>query len=246
MNLTEITEEIRERIGERTADFFDDDEVTRAVNEAIERFCAEEPWTWLLSEWSGSASEGENEIELPENISPNRVFVLSLAEGAGLARGYPLERLEPSAGFRYRYARVLTEGRPQAYYISRGSTAGGTTQYYARLIPTPDADYDLEALYHAKPDTLTGGTDVPDVPTEYQEAIIARAAGKLFLKEMDISQKASEQFGIYYEVLQQAREDQQNIAYDENIAWGREMPLSRIRSQHDYVTSRIPPVGLGQ
>lgn len=245
MDLTTITEEVRERVGERSADFFTANEVLRAINEAYKRFCNEEPWTWLLTEGTGTLAGDDDEVELTANISPNRTFLLSIS-GGSLARGQLLERLEPGAGFRYRFSRSLATGVPTGYYITRADNDTDTVTYVAKIVPAADTDYDVEYLYYAVPDDLASGTDEPLVPEQYQEAIVARAAGKLFLKEFDISQKAGEQFGIYYEVLQQAKEDDQNIAYDETVALGREMPLSRFASQRDYVMGRIPPLGIGQ
>lgn len=244
MDLTTLRLEVRERLGELESDFFSDAEVDRAINEAVKRFCAEEPWPWLITEFTSSLTSGNDELEFPENVSPNRVFNISVLNGS-LAYPRMLERLEPSAGFRARYSRIST-GIPLAYYITRTEDDAGAFTYIARVVPSPDVNYDVEGQYIAVPDDLTGVGDIPMIPDEYQEAVPARAAGKLFLKEQQISQKASEQFGIYFEVLQQAREEMQNVALDETVAWGREMPLSRIKGQNDYVMRRINPLGLGQ
>jgi hypothetical protein len=246
VDLTTLRLEVRERLGELSADFFSNAEVDRAINEAYRRFCMEEPWSWLLTEWTTSINGSDDELLLPDNVAPNRAMQISVS-GGGLGRGYALERLDPRSGFAYRYSRSLATGRPTAYYITRADNDDASTvQWAARIVPAADTDYDVEALYFAAAVDLSGDNEHPLVPEDFQEAIPARAAGKLFLKELDISQKASEQFGIYYEVLQQAREAEQNMGFDETVALGREMPLSRFRSQRDYVMGRIPPNGVGQ
>ena len=248
MNLSTLRQEVRERIGELEEDFFSDDEVDRAINEAVRRFSAEEPWPWLYTEWTSALDGDDNSLDLPSNISLNRIFNMSVS-GGSLAQPRLLERLEPKAGFRARFIYDQRTGPPRWYYIAASNQdddGAPPVTYTARVIPTPDDDYDVEAQYLAVPAELSGDADEPQVPDEYQEAIIAWAVGKLFLKEFSISQKASEQFSIYAKVLDQAREDTLALHQDEDVAWGREAPMRRYRSRHEYVMDRIPPSGLGQ
>jgi len=244
VDLEEMRTEVRERVGELTADFFTDAEVDRAINEGLRRFSAEEPWPWLYTEWSSAVIADADTLELPANVSLGRVFNLSIS-GGNLLRPRLLERLEPQAGFQSRFLYSASTGIPLFYYISStnlGLDEAPPIVYTARLVPVADADYDVEALYHAVPALLSGASDEPMAPIEYQEAIVAWATGKLFLKEMAISQKANEQFAVYQKVLEQARNDVQSIHQDEVVAWGREQPLPfRQRTRRDYVYERIPP-----
>lgn len=248
MDLTTLRLEVRERLGELESDFFTDSEVDRAINEAIRRFSSEERWPWLYTEWTSSLTANDNSLALPSNVSLNRVINMS-ASGGSLARPRLLERLDPSGGFRARFTFDQRTGPPMYYYIATTNLSDDQAPpvvYTARIIPTPDVDYDIEAQYMAVPVELSGEADEPMVPEEYQEAIPAWAAGKLFLKEFAISGKANEQFSLYQKVLDQAREDVMVPNMDEQVAWGREAPTRMFRSGRDYITERISPSGLGQ
>jgi len=242
MDFTTLQLEVRERLGELEADFFTDVEVKRAINEGIRRFHAEERWPWLYTEWSTTLSAATATKALPNDVSPNRVFNLSV-DNASLAVPRTLERVEPSAGFRLRFTYDLHQGTPRYYYLYTAVQATLLTVYTVRFIPVPDIAQDIIAQYIRVPADLSAGADEPDMPEEYQEAIAAWAAGKLFLKEYSISQKASEQFAIYNKVLDQARGEMFEQPLDENIAWGREHPGEVLvpRSGQDWVYGRIPP-----
>lgn len=248
MDLTTIRLEVRERLGELTADFFTDDEVTRAINEAVRRFSNEERWPWLLTEHTGELEAGEDDYDLPEDIAPNRVFNMTVDDDS-LIRARPLERVDPYEGFRLRHAYDGHTGCPRYYYTHNTNLQAddeGPITFTAKLIPTPDLAYTVEAQYYFVPIELSGGGDEPAVPVEYQDAIPAWAAGKLFLKEFQISQKAQEQFSIYGNIVQQARAEYMEPNTDMTSAWGREHPGERkYFSEWDYVMGRIGGSGLG-
>ncbi len=227
MDLADLRLEVRERLNELSADFFTTDEVDRAINEAIRRFCAEEQWPFLLTEWTSTLAEGVAEIDLPSDISLTRVFNLSI-DGTNLAVPRMLERVDPKEGFVLRHTYSNGTGTPRWYYITRSNQStdeAPPVTYTAKVVPSSDGEYDVEALYMVVPNLLTGTSEEPMVPTEYQEAIAAWATGKLFLKELGVSQKASEQFGIYAKILEQARKDLRAFSLDEIVAWGRREPL---------------------
>lgn len=228
MDLTTLRLEVRERLAELTADFFTVVEVDRAINEAIRRFASEERWPWLLTEWTDGIPVDEDTLDLPDNVSFTRTFNLSVS-GGSLAFSRSLERVAPEEGFKLRHAYELQSSSPRWYYIGSSSNDGSALRYTARVIPTPDDDYDVEAQYYRVPDDLVNITDEPDMPEEYQEAVAAWAAGKLFLKELQVSQKASEQFSIYYKVLEQAKADTQSLDMDERLIWGGEPVSERVR-----------------
>jgi hypothetical protein len=243
VELSDIRTEVRERIGELSADFWTDDEVDRAINEAIRRFCIEEQWPFLLTEWDSSVTNGDDELDLPSNISLMRVFNISIS-GTTLVWPRMLIRVDPNEGFALRHQYTDHEGSPRWYYITRSDlsvTEAPPITYTARLIPTPDADFDVSAQYMAVPSVLGAPTDEPMVPDEYQEAVIAWAAGKLYLKEMQTSQKSSEQFGIYAKVLDQARKDLKSFSLDETVAWGRKQPLRGYWAEEWDPRFRVPP-----
>lgn len=252
MNLGEYQEEVRERLGEVTAsfttdgDFWTNDEVRRAINEAQRRFCAEEQWPFLVTEWTSSITTNDTTLALPSNVSLARVFNLSI-DGDNLQSAQLLKRVEPSAGFRLRAAYDDYTGAPFAYYIVTSDLPDNEAppiQYTARLIPPSDGDYDVTAQYYAQPVVMTGQSDEAMVPDEYAEAIAAWATGKLFLKELGISQKSSEQFQVYYKVLAQAQKDlKAHNNLDEVVAWGRD--AGRIWSPDPFDPRRRMPPNLG-
>jgi hypothetical protein len=242
VDLTDLRLEVRERLGELTADFYTSDEVDRAINEAVRRFCAEEPWPFLLTEWTSTLSANANELALPTDISLTRVFNIAV-DGDSLSTPRMLVRVDPNEGFALRHQYTNSTGTPRWYYISRSNQSDDEAPpvtYTAKVIPTPDAAYDVEGQYMCIPNLLTLTSEEPMVPYEYQEAIAAWATGKLFLKEHQISQKASEQFGLYAKVLEQARKDLKSFSLDEVVAWGRRHPLRGQLSATDDPRFRTP------
>ena len=240
MDLADIRTDVRERIGEDTADFFTDAEVDRAINLAQTTFTAEEPWPWLYTEYATTIAEGEDTLELPENVSWHRLFNLTVF-GGSLYRGRVIERLEPQAGFRIRHEYTGLAQCPAYYYLTSAASDASSTVYVARFVPTPDVDYDIEAQYLRVPDELVSTDDVPDMPLEFHPALPAYAAAKLFLNEVEISQKAQEQFQLYFGVLAQARKLLE-VQLDETPAWGRD--VVRLRRSGRTIDRIAPTLGL--
>jgi hypothetical protein len=246
MNLTTARLEVRERLGELSANFFTDVEVDRAINQAVQHFNAEEQWPWLFTSFTGQvglSGPDDDELALPDDVSLNRFFNLS-ASGGSLSRPKVLERVAPDAGFRLRFANDSRQSAPCYYYLTSAVADVGNdihVTYSMKLIPQPDTTYDLEAQYLRVPATMSGVNDLTDCPKAYDDAVPSWAAGKLFLKEFGISQKASEQFAVYKDTLDQARHDLLTQSQDEVVAWGRELPENRYTSKSDYVLGRIPP-----
>jgi hypothetical protein len=240
--LTEMRTDVRERIGEDVADFFTDAEVDRALNLAQTTFTAEELWPWLFTEWETTIAEAVDELELPSNVSIHRAFNLSVM-GGSLIRGRMLERLAPAAGFRARFEYETLPQTPAYYYLTASTRDVAEILYVVKFVPTPDTDYDVSALYLRVPVDLVANDDFPDLPDEFHPALPAWAAGHLFLKETgSVSQKAAEQFGLYGEVLRQARKVLE-VHPDENVAWGRETPtrLRRRTSLRDRIPLTLGP-----
>lgn len=234
--------EVREILHELDADFFRDTEVARAVNKGVVRFCAEERWPWLITEGTLQIAADDDEVEVPANVALNRFTNLSI-DGDSMGITDELERLPADAGFRNRHRYETATGRPRYYYLSSATTdVDGDTQvqYVYKLVPASDADYDLTFQYTRQPVTLTADGDQPDLPLEYHDAVVAWAAGHLFLKEIRLSGKADEQFAVYMKILDQARKDVFTPATDEVIAWGRRHPGENYLYDAD-LRRRIPP-----
>jgi len=234
MDLSELIVDTRERLGEvGTADFFTDDEITRALNEGLRRFSNEERWPWLFTDFEVDTVVDTNTFEFPSDVSINRVFQLAVLDDQTLAGGQKLERVTPMEGVNLkRTYRQSFGGCPRWYYISSTNLdADGEPplRYTATMIPTPDREYTISGIYMFVPNALSGDSDEPQLPREYQDALPAYAAGKLFLNELQISQKASEQFGLYNAVLTSATRETKQFNVDEVVAWARSKPSGQGR-----------------
>jgi hypothetical protein len=241
MDLTILRAEVRERLGELSADFFADAEVDRAINDGQRRFNAEERWPWLVTEGSGTLATDAEDYVLPDNVQVNRMFNLTVFTAGG-ANPPPLERVDPNAGFRMRQSARNRNGRPVVYYLTKVQTDVSPTvqaRYTVRVVPKADQEYSVEFQYYRMSPVLADAADQPDMPDEYHDAVAAWATGKLFQKELAISSKANEQFGLYQQVLEQARNDVGTLTTDEIVAWGRDRPGETGRmSEGDYVRFR--------
>lgn len=246
MELSGLRTEVRERLNELTADFYTDAEVDRALNEGVRRFCAEEMWPFLLTEWTDGQLTADNaELDLPNNVSLTRVFNVAI-DGDSLDRPRMLERVDAQEGFKLKHQYDGRTGIPRWYYIARSNLVlTGDEEppiiYTAKMIPVPDATFTVDAQYMMVPIDLAAATDEPPIPLEYHEAVAAWATGKLLLKELAISQKASEQFGLYQKVLEQAKKDLRAFNLDETVAWGRQHPLRGYWADEFDPRFRIPP-----
>jgi hypothetical protein len=237
--LTDIRTDVRERIGEDAADFFTDAEVDRAINLGVTTFSAEELWPWLYTTYSSTLLSGVTTKALPDDVSIHRFFNLAIF-GGDLSRGRLLERVDPQAGFRIKYSYTALNQAPIYYFVSAAENAGATT-YTITFVPTPNTSYDLEGIYLRKPAVLSAGGDEPDIPEEFQPAVPAWAAGHLLLKEVQISQKAQEQFALYNKVAEQARKLLE-VHLDMRTAWSRQTPLRRLKpSVFDRISGQLGP-----
>lgn len=124
----------------------------------------------------------------------------------------------------------MTVATPQA----GGATSGLYTPTIT-FVPTLSRDFALTYTYLRVPRTLAVSADVIDIPEEYVDAVIAHATGRLWLKELRDSRKADEQFGLYNQVLDDAKRDQRKLLGDESFAWGKEEPQYGFKSEKDYV-----------
>ena len=74
---------------------------------------------------------------------------------------------------------------------------------------------------------------------------VAYATGLLWLKELQDSRKADEQFALYMAVVDDAKKNHRKLAQDSQLSWGSEGPTHY--QDPDYVLSyrSIPVGGLG-
>ena len=116
--------EVRARLQELVADFWLDNELYRAINEGVTRFCQEEKWPFLytLAENIDLAAEDDT-LELQPGVSYERHFNMLLTF-SGDTRPRQPRRVHPSEGYRLRLGYHTPASEPLAYYISSQLNGG--------------------------------------------------------------------------------------------------------------------------
>jgi hypothetical protein len=226
MNRDTILTEVRDIVGEESADFWTDAELVRYINEGQRRFNGEMTWPWLVTEASGTLASGVNEYELPEGIDLNKaVNLLMNLEGETLTfapvrvtamKGFQLRRVYGSA----------TASRPLYFYTTSvvDGSAEGLFTTTLRFVPTPTGTVEMEYQYYRVVDDMTAGSDIPDLPVEYHKALVHYAAGTAWLKELNGGPKAKEQFELYQKVLAQATQEFFSDPTDQPLVMGQDHP----------------------
>lgn len=85
-----------------------------------------------------------------------------------------------------------TTGEPQYWYYYEGEI---------RVFPTPDVAYTVKLKYRKKPTLLSADTDVPDIPSEFEELLVEGAAYRV-LQVKDNYDQAGIHQNKYDEILQ--------------------------------------------
>jgi hypothetical protein len=227
MNLSSMQTTLRDQLGETTADFWADSELTTKLNEGLRRFSQEETWPWLLTAVSnGSLSASATSFTLPEGVAPQRV-VNVLLTAVGITRSYRPKRVSVSEGYRLREAfDGRTSAWPEYYYLVSEADANSDGAYIAtiRFIPTPSRAFTVSYLYYRTPAALSAATDRVDCPIEYEMAVVHWAASELWLKELNGAAKAGEQLQLYQKVVQSARDQFLGSEEDTPLVAGGEAP----------------------
>ena len=245
MLLEDMRSEVRQRLGELTADFWTDDYIDSQLNAGAVRFCREERWDWLQAIQTGVVvAANATSIDLVDDIDSTRTFSLVYKpDTATLESQYQiLQRVSPSQGWELR-TRYPNAGTPLYFYVAKVvDTAGPPVTVNLQLHIVPKVQYDgtIEYLYFREQSTFTTGEE-PIIPEAYQEAVVAWATGMCWLKELNGGGKAQEQFNVYQSVLQQALRDQKSQANDDILIWGGAPPQGRMLTPHDWVRTRTLP-----
>ncbi len=139
MNVEEIREEIRARLGEDVENFWADTQIERAINQACQRFAHEERWPWLLVQAAFTVAAAAYDIELIEDVDFTRQMRLELRPTAD-TNDYNLVAPEKVSSS---YLLPLRQT-----YWDTTSTGLGSPKYYA--------------LDHRVVNTYVSGTDDSD------------------------------------------------------------------------------------
>lgn len=217
MDRSQIRTEVRDILGEDSADFWKDAELNRYITEALYRFAAEERWPWYVTEFTGQLDAGDPDLELTVDVAAARHMNL-VCNLQNETRTWQPQRVSAAEGFalRSQYS-GSTSSYPGWYYVTAVQTDMTDDEfvYVARFIPTPTDIIDVEGQYYRTPAALDGDADVPELPTRYHKALVHHAAATAWLKELNGGAKAQEQMVMYANVLGQAREQEMQAEPDD-------------------------------
>lgn len=110
--------------------------------------------------------------------------------------------------------------------VTQGGTPSGEYTAVVRFVPVMNRAATIEYQYIRDPVLATGsyGSTPLDIPDEYAMGVCAYAAGHAFLKELNFSRKADEQFALYQKSLQDALKNMRKVTPDSGLVWGRQEP----------------------
>ena len=219
MNLTTATAKIRRRLGEDSADFWADTDITAALNESIRNFAHEADWSWLSTFVSIAVAGAAVSFPVPTDVDAARIIATRVVIPG--TSSYKLKRVTPGDGFRLMSV-YATASNPRWYFVYSTATAAGTSVTTARLIPTVQTAGAVEMLYYRRPTDLATGADEIDLPEDTQDGIVAFATASLWLHELDASGvKAGEQMALYQTMVDKAIMQESKLGDDEQLAIGK-------------------------
>lgn len=110
--------------------------------------------------------------------------------------------------------------------VVAGGASQGTYMPVVKFVPVINREADIEYQYIRKPVLVTASYPGKhlDIPNEYAMGVCAYAAGSAFLKELQYSQKAEEQFALYQKAVQDAKRESRKITPDSGLVWGGQQP----------------------
>lgn len=247
MDLQTIRTEVRDIIGEDSADFWSDAELNRYINEAQRRFIGENRWSWLLTEGTGTLYAGDPDFILQDGVADYRHLNIMLTK-SGDTRPYLPKKVTPARGFQLRQVYYTAQSYPTWFYVTSVADDDNDGSFWTtvKFIPEPVSDVDIEYQYYRTPATLDGDTDAPDVPVQYHKALVHHAAGTAWLKELQAQGKANEQFSLYDAIVMEAKGDEESNGDDDFIVVGGDgESLRDSEGRHltakDYALLRISP-----
>lgn len=245
MNLSTIRTEVRDILGELTADFWTEAELNRYANEALRRFIGENRWSWLITEGSATLLAGDPDLTLTEGVADYRHLNIMLTK-TGDVRPYLPKKVTPLRGFQLRQSWYTAQSYPTWFYVTNVSDSAddGSYETVVKFIPPPNEACDVEYQYYRTPDLLTADNDVPDIPIQYHKALVHYTAGTAWLKELTAGGKATEQFQMYDAIVAEAKGDEESNGDDDFIVAGGSDYAergSRFDTVSDYALRRIAP-----
>jgi hypothetical protein len=110
--------------------------------------------------------------------------------------------------------------------VSAGGAPDGTYTPVVRFVPVVNRASTIEYQYIRDPvqETTSFSGKQLDVPAEYAMGVCAYATGHAFLKELNFSKKADEQFALYQKAVGDAKRESRKVTPDSGLVWGRSEP----------------------
>ena len=164
-NLLVLRRDVRNRVGIPIIDSFQGPEVIdSAINAAIRTIDSEHRWPWQERIDTSQTVVDQASVTMPADWRTTRAVYIG-----------DVEVQQRSPGDLYLWS-ADDRGRPQIWSLIGGNI-------YLR--PIPDQAYTVTHLYYKTPTLLVEDVDVPDVPQHHEDAIVAKAAELLSIREDD-------------------------------------------------------------
>lgn len=233
--------EVRNILGETTADFWGDNEIYARLDEAWQRFYDEAHWPFYLTEVeNGSLASGTATFSFTAGLDVSRTINIMLL-GAGDSRPVTIPRISGTEGYKMR---MLSDGQtaawPTHWYLASVSQGSSNLPVVTvRFVPTPSRNFTVKYQYYRNSGSPATSA-VYDIPLKYEWAIIHRAASVCWTKELDGAPKAREQAEFYQAIVDQAMTDNFDEAPDELLVAGGEAPQYGMVDDDLWTRLRIP------
>lgn len=155
-----------------TASLVSNAQIVRLLNEGQRKLCWEAPI--LMTCATASTVASQEQYSLPSDyLKMDTVFIYQTTGNNQKLRLTPITARQRDP--------VKNTGGSYYYYIW-GINVSGVNSYYVGLNPIPDSNgsSDLEIYYHQLPLTMVDGGQGPEVPTQWQDALISYALWKIY------------------------------------------------------------------
>ena len=162
-NLLQMRRMLRNRLAANSSDqFFKDDVLDDAINNAIATFESERNWPWQLQQTNLVTSDASGDVPVPDDWRATR----SVWCESDLGEVAPYDLLE----------KAETIGTPAVFAM-----VGNTMKVW----PYAPAGTTIKLIYSRQPTLLVNDADEPQMPALYYPAIIAKAAQLASVREDD-------------------------------------------------------------
>ncbi len=190
--LSDIITKVQQRVRDTG---YSTSEITNYLNDTLNDVYNEYRLPFMQTEQDYTLTAGVSDITNGSGLPANFVQAVDLiltSDGHQKVLPYnnvrSIDRLHPDAD----NETVNPRGVPSEWY---------TYAETIRVFPEPDNAYTLTLRYYKKPTMLSGGNDVPELPSEFEELLVSGAAARV-LQVKDNYDQAGIHLNRYDELLQ--------------------------------------------